>query len=131
MTIAIDTNILVRLLAEDDQEQLKLVHRLIKRHNENGALFISVIVLLELYWVLQKCYQWSDQNICAALEDILRARQFYVENDLAVKMAVSRCRKNQDFSDALIGQIGACRNLKTYTFDKALKNDHAFVLLEN
>lgn len=129
MTIAIDTNILVRLLLEDDQEQLKLAHQLIKRHNEKGAIFISIIVFLELYWVLGKYYQWSDEKICDALEDILRAKQFHAENDLAVKMAISRCRKNQDFSDALIGQIGASRNLKTYTFDKALKNDHVFVLL--
>ena len=114
MTIAIDTNILVRLLVEDDPEQLKLAHQLIKRHDEQGAVFISAIVLLELYWVLQKYYQWSDENICDALEDIIRARQFYIENALAVKTAISRCRKNEAFSDALIGQIGASRNLKTY-----------------
>lgn len=129
MRIAIDTNILIRLLLEDDQGQLKLVHRLIKRHNEKGAIFISLIVFLELYWVLRKYYQWSDEKICDALEDVLRAQQFHAENDLAVKMAISRCRKNQDFSDALIGQIGASRNLRTYTFDLALKTDHAFVVL--
>lgn len=127
--IAIDTNILVRHLTEDDREQLKLVHVLFKKNNKDGAIFVSLIVLLELNWVLEGCYQWSNDKFCNAIDDILRCSQFTIENSLAVKMAVSRCRKNEEFSDALIGQVGMTRNLKTYTFDKGLKNDTAFIIL--
>jgi len=127
--IAVDTNILVRHLTEDDPEQLKIVHSLFKKNFKDGDIFVSCIVLLELNWVLEGCYEWSNAKFCEAVEDILRCPQFNVENSLAVKMAISRCRKREDFSDALIGQVGVARNLKTYTFDKGLKNDTAFVLL--
>ena len=40
-----------------------------------------------------------------------------------VKIAISGYRKNQDFSDALIGQIAVSRGIRVYTFDKALQND--------
>jgi hypothetical protein len=44
-------------------------------------------------------------------------------------MAISRYLHGQDLSDSLIGQIGAIRNVKTYTFDKALSKDAAFVVV--
>ncbi len=128
--IAVDTNILVRHLTEDDPAQLKHVHKLFKEHNQKGAIFISLIVLLELNWVLESRYQWTGNKFCDCIEDILRCPQFTVENPLVVKMAISRCRKKEDFSDALIGQIASARNLKTYTFDQALREDSAFIVLE-
>ncbi len=127
--IAIDTNILVRHLTEDDPAQLKLVHTLFKANNQAGAVFISLIVLLELNWVMESCYRWERDKFCNAAEDILRCPQFTVENPLAVRMAVGRCRKGKDFSDALIGQVGTSRGVKTYTFEKNLKTDSAFIIL--
>ncbi len=127
--ISIDTNILVRHLTEDDLKQLKAVHLLFKKNEGAGEIFISLIVLVELNWVLLKCYDWDTDKFCDAVEDILRCLQFNVENNLAVKLAISRCRNKQDFADALIGQVGAIKNSKTYTFDKKLKNDSAFVVL--
>lgn len=127
--IAIDTNILVRHLTEDDAHQLKLVHKLFKAHSQDGEIFISLIVLLELNWVLEDCYHFSYEKFCDCLEDILQCPSFVVENPLVVKMAVSRCRKREDFSDALIGQIGHARGFKTYTFDQALQDDPSFKVL--
>lgn len=128
--IAIDTNILVRHLTEDDPAQLKRVHSLFKTHPKEGDIFISLIVLIELNWVLESCYQWSRQKFCDAVGDILRCNQFTTERPSIVKIAISRYRKNQDFSDALIGQLAISRGIRVYTFDKALQNDSAFVVLD-
>ena len=127
--IALDTNVLVRYFTEDDPTQFQHVEQLFKKYNQDGEIFISVVVLMELSWVLESCYDWSKEEFCDVLEGILRCSQFTIENPLAVRMAVSRARKKQDFSDALIGQIGVRKNAKTYTFDKALKNDDAFVII--
>lgn len=127
--IALDTNILVRHLTEDDKPQLKLVHSLFKKNNEEGDLFVSSIVIIELNWVLQSCYEWSEGQFCDALEDILKCPQFNLENSTAIRMSLTRCRKGQEFTDSLIGQIGISKNAKTHTFDKKLKKDSAFVLL--
>ena len=128
--IAIDTNILVRHITEDDPAQLRRVHSLFRAHPKEGDIFISLIVLLELNWVLESCYQWSRQKFCNVVEDILRCAQFTIEHPTVVKIAISGYRKNQDFSDALIGQIAISRGIRVYTFDKALQNDSAFVILD-
>ena len=128
--ISVDTNILVRFFTEDDPTQLKQVHKLFKAQDKKRGIFISLVVLLELHWVLDSCYQWSRDKFCDCMEDVLRCPQFALENPQVVKIAVSRYRKKEDFSDALIGQIAAVRNLKTYTFDRALSTDSAFVVLD-
>jgi predicted nucleic-acid-binding protein len=128
--IAVDTNILVRHLTEDDPAQLKMVHKLFRAHQEEGLIFISLVVLLELHWVLEDCYHWECTKFCDCIEDILRVSQFHIEHPAVVKSAISRYRKNQDFSDALIGQIAAAKGAQTYTFDKSLKKDSAFIILE-
>ena len=129
MKIAVDTNILIRLITADDPKQLKLVEKLIREYDGHGQIFISLLVVQEVYWVLEHFYNWKKEDILNAIEDILRAKQFFIEHELAVKMAVSKSRKNEEFSDALIGQVGALKNLKTYTFDRGVKDDVAFVIL--
>ena len=116
MKIAIDTNILIRLLTGDDPKQLKLVERLISQYNDQGQIFISVLVLQEVYWVLDHFYDWEKHDILNAMEDILRTQQFFIEHELAVKAAVSKSRKNEEFSDAMIGQTGAFKKFKNLHF---------------
>ncbi len=128
--IAIDTNILIRHLTEDDAAQLKKVHQLFRKHTNNNEIFISLIVLMESNWVLESCYNWKADKFCECVEDILRVPQFSIEQPQVVRSAIARAKKSDDFSDALIGQLGSIRGCKTYTFDKALKNDPAFIILE-
>lgn len=129
MKVALDTNIVLRLLLEDNKEQLNKARRIIKENNKDGDVFISSVVFLEMYFVLTKFYQWLDMDVFLAFDRILHVKQFFFENELAVRMAISRTKKGVDFSDALIGQIGSLRNIKTYTFDKKLKRDSAFIVI--
>ena len=55
--IGLDTNVLVRYLAQDDPAQSAKVNRLIESElNERHPGFISLIVLVETCWVLKRLY---------------------------------------------------------------------------
>ncbi len=129
MKAAIDTNILLRLILEDNKAQLSKARKIIKENEGEGAIFVSSLVFLEMYFVLTKLLSWSKAQVYQAFEEILSVSEFSFENEIAVRMAISDVRKNLDFSDALIGQVGQSRNLKTYTFDKKLKKDTAFIVI--
>ena len=56
--IALDTNVLVRFLVADDEEQNRRATELIKATiQKDNALYVSDIVLVETVWVLSRSYQ--------------------------------------------------------------------------
>ena len=55
--IALDTNIIVRYLAQDDARQSALASRLIEqRLSKAEPGFISLVALLETVWVMEELY---------------------------------------------------------------------------
>ncbi len=65
---AIDTNLLVRLFVVDDAEQARRVRNLFDQHaNEDGALWLADIVLVELVWALDRVYRRDRKQIAVAL----------------------------------------------------------------
>ena len=63
--IAFDTNLLVRIAVNDDQQQAALAEQLI----ENDEVFISRTVLLEAEWVLRSVYKNPRNDIAAFSRD--------------------------------------------------------------
>jgi len=62
--IALDTNVLIRFLVRDDEEQFERAERLIRRAARAGEpVFISLLVLLETEWVLRSRYKLSKAEI--------------------------------------------------------------------
>ena len=122
--IGIDTNILARYLAEDDEIQTSLAVNLIeKKISAKEPAFISLIVLVEVVWVFKGCYQLNKIDLCKLVRVILETKQFKVEKaDLAYRALKLYESGNGDFSDALISTI--CREnecLEIFTFDKKAK----------
>ncbi|HCU26139.1 MAG TPA: hypothetical protein DF383_14080, partial [Deltaproteobacteria bacterium] len=67
--IAIDTNVLIRYLVQDHLQQAKKAAQLIEQLETTRSLaFLSDIVLCEVVWVLQSCYQESRERIAEILE---------------------------------------------------------------
>ena len=126
MKTAIDTNILIRLLTADNKSLLQKAERLISNHSTN-EIFIAYGVILETYFVLKSFYKWENGVILDALQHILNADEFHVEHEAALHLAITKARKDQSFYDAVIGEVGAVRNLKTYTFDKRLKKNSILI----
>jgi predicted nucleic-acid-binding protein len=123
--IGLDTNVLVRYLAQDDPEQSKQATDIIERRlTEAEPGLVSIVAVVELVWVLDRAYGLGDREIAAAVERMLQAETLVVESEQAVFSAMVALREGWgSFADALIAALGAkagCAH--TVTFDrKALR----------
>jgi len=130
--IGLDTNVVVRYLAQDDAAQAALATRLIERSlTPDDPGFITGITLCEIVWVLTECYQADRKRIKSVVEGLLTSRQLVVEKaDLTWKALRTWESSSADFSDALTGQlVAAAGGVKTVTFDRAAAKLSGFELL--
>ena len=126
--IGLDTNILIRYIVQDDEGQSLAASRLIEsRCTEQATGFVSIVVLVELAWVLTAAYDYGKNLIVAVISQILRTTEFTVEEGDVVRQALREFETgNADFADCLI----AYRNhstgcTTTHTFDrKAAQGQH-------
>ncbi len=95
--IALDTNILVRVVTADDPRQLKAA----VAGMESGPLWVSKTVLLETEWVLRFTYELSRAAILGALQSLLGYQALEVESRGTVLRAFRWYEKGMDFADAL------------------------------
>lgn len=127
--ISLDTNILVRYLTRDDEEQWAIADRLIQ---EQQPCLVTNIALCEMVWVLKgKAYGYSVSEMLKAIEAMLQSPAFEFEHRSCVYQALQRTRGGKaDFSDYLIGAVsqhlGAA---ETVTFDRKLKSERGFGML--
>ena len=131
--IGLDTNVVVRYLAQDDPKQSAAASRLFERVlSPDNPGFLSAIVLCELAWVLAECYGADRARIRQAIEGLLAAKQVAVEApDLVRKALRAWGESGADFADALIGEIAAANSAdKTVTFDRAAAKLAGFELLQ-
>jgi predicted nucleic-acid-binding protein len=119
--IGLDTNILVRYLAQDDPVQSRKATDLIEhRLTEQNPGFISVVAMAEAAWVLERAYELSDAAVSAAIERMLQADVLVVENEQEVFTAMIALRDGRgSFADALIGALNEKASCsRTVTFDR-------------
>ena len=119
--IGLDTNILVRYLAQDDPVQSPQATLIMERRlTENRPGFISLITMVETVWVLDRVYGLSNAKIAAAVERMLQADTLFVQNEQEVFTAATALKTGSgSFSDALIGPLGRWAGCETtLTFDK-------------
>jgi len=120
--IGLDTNVLVRYIAQDDPRQAaKAVHLIENECSETRPGFVTAVVLTELVWVLEECYRTAKNEAVAVLERILRTKQLVVEDAETVWKAVRLFATSKaDFADCLIERFAAAHECEyTATFDKA------------
>jgi len=124
--IGIDTNILIRYLTRDDEQQWQQANALIQ-HNQ--PCFIANIVLCELVWVLRgSTYSLGKDEITSTLEALLHSAAFEFENRSLIDQALQRYKQGKaDFSDYLIGAISRHAGCtETVSFDGKLKGEKGF-----
>jgi predicted nucleic-acid-binding protein len=129
--IGIDTNVLVRYLAQDDPVQSARATRIFERTltaSEPG--FISLVTMAETAWVLDRAYGLSSREIAATVERILQADTLVVQNPQEVFTAMAMLRSGKaSFSDALIGALATWAGCSsTLTFDRRAARLPAFTL---
>jgi predicted nucleic-acid-binding protein len=119
--IGLDTNVLLRYLAQDDPQQSPRATEIIEqRLTEEEPGFISLVTILEVVWVLKSLFKRSPQQIANDLEMLLAADTLEVQNEQEVYLALVSLRNGiGTFEDALIGFLGAWRGCSaTLTFDE-------------
>jgi predicted nucleic-acid-binding protein len=120
--IGIDTNILVRYLTRDDEEQSGEVLRLFEQYSGiESSLYINNIVLCEIIWVLEAAYKYAKQDITNAIRLILQTPEFVFENHVTIVKVLYEYEQSNgaDFSDILISFVNTDMGCEaTYSFDK-------------
>lgn len=81
---ALDTNVLVRYIVQDDSSQLAAARRLISRCVAEGrALFVPVTVALELEWVLRSSFAFCKDDVLLTLSTLFSAAELTFESERA------------------------------------------------
>lgn len=115
---AVDTNVLVRVVARDDADQLRAAEDFIA----TGA-WISHVVLAEAVWVLTSVYGLAPREVVATVERLLGHETLTFEDPDVVAAALGqyRARPALKFSDCLIVAIAAgAGKTPVATFDRDL-----------
>ncbi len=115
---AIDTNLLVRLLARDDARQTAAAEAFVAR----GA-WVSHLVLVEAIWVLDSVYGLGPVQLGNAVELLLNHRVLIIQDASVVTRALEafRGRPALGFSDCLVLEVARqAGHLPLGTFDRAL-----------
>jgi predicted nucleic-acid-binding protein len=118
--IGLDTNILLRYLAQDDPVQSPRATEIITKLTEQEPGFVSLITVLEVFWVLKSIFKRSRQNLASDIEKLLSADTLEVQNEQEVYNALIALRTGTgSFEDALVGSLGIWRGCSTtLTFDE-------------
>lgn len=127
----LDTNVLLRPIAQDDPSQAAVVEKFFREVEAQGErLFVSTIVLCEICWALRG-YGYSRSEIAATVERLLATALFELQDRELVRRALMQYREGRaDFADYLIGwQSRHAGCLDTVTFDRKLEGALGFVLL--
>jgi predicted nucleic-acid-binding protein len=116
--IALDTNVLVRYLVGDDARQAAVARRVIEdalTPAEPG--FVSLIVLVELSWVLERVYGCPPSQVTAIFAELLASPTILIEQPAVVAAAIAL--PHTDLPDNLLHETGKAHGCtRTVTFDR-------------
>lgn len=132
-TFGLDTNVVIRLLTEDDPAQRRAALKFGAGLGKDHLAFLPLVVILELDWALRSKLGFARADVIKAVRKLLHTRGLMVEShDLVVKVLRLVEQNNADFADAMI----ACRSIEdgceaVKTVDiKAVRNVPGMELLQ-
>lgn len=115
MKITADTNILVRVIVEDDPSQSRIAEHLLAKA---GLVALPVTVLCELCWVLGRTYKWSPADIARVLRTLTSADNVALDRQ-AVEAGLAMLDVGGDFADGAIAYGGTWLGAETFvSFDQ-------------
>lgn len=122
--IGVDTNILVRVVLEDDPKEALLAKSFLQKAVKNKQLFVSSYTLLELAWVL-KTKKRSREEICSAILTLVDSPGIVIGQKAVVLRALEEYTKGKaDFGDYFILSEGLSHNVpRLVSFDKEFINN--------
>jgi predicted nucleic-acid-binding protein len=115
---AVDTNVLVRLIARDDARQVEAAEAFVA----SGA-WVSLIVLVETTWVLASVYELDAARVAIAVDRLLNHKDLTLQDADVVAAALTQFRQRPSlgFSDCLVLEVARkAGHLPLGTFDRPL-----------
>jgi len=101
--IGLDTNVLVRFIAQDNVKQSAIATKFIDQLDNETPGFITLVTLVELVWVMQSCYNATKPEIITIMEMLFKTKELVVENaETAMKALHLFAKSKADFADCLI-----------------------------
>lgn len=127
----LDTNVLLRLLLDDEPEQARRAIGYVERAFAHARVWINRIVLCELIWVLERSYRYRRPEISATIQRLLETDELMVEDPEIVRSALYAYQVSRaDFSDCLLGMSnGFAGCARTATFDRRAAELDEFELI--
>jgi predicted nucleic-acid-binding protein len=130
---ALDTNVLIRYLVQDDVNQSALATDFIENHcTDSAPCFIGHITLCEVAWVLESNYGQNRTAIAKIIEQLLHVGQLEVMGSSIVWQALNDYKSsNADFPDHLLARVNQSVGCETtVTLDKKASKQTGFELLK-
>jgi len=116
--IAVDTNLLVRILTNDGPKQARRALKILK----SDDIFVPKTVLLETEWILRYAYEVERSNIINGFQKLLGLPNVSVEDPDSIYQALSWYENKLEFADAL--HLASSRRCVGFTtFDISLINE--------
>ena len=113
--IAVDTNVLLRLILNDDPRQIEAIASLMQR----AQLFVSLTVLLETGWVLESRYRLPRKDVAESLDNVLVLDGVTIARSVLATWAIERYRSGADWAD-MIHLVAAAKTDGFATLDRRL-----------
>lgn len=130
--LGLDTNVLVRFLLQDDQEQAEHARMVIEEALATGEpVAVSLLAILETEWVLRSCAKLHKKTVITTFRMLLEARDLRIEHEESLEHALYLYENNTaDFTDCLMAtrytRSGCSAML---TFDRKAANIPGVILL--
>lgn len=122
--IFVDTNAFLRFLLNDIPQQKEAFERLIILAKQSKvSLFISQIVIFELYFILDKYYHFAREEIIDKLKSIIAVSYLEIQDKASFRNAIKLFNQNRNISfvDCFLLSKAELENAELFTFDKRLK----------
>lgn len=130
--IALDTNLVLRLIVEDDPGQLAVTREIVAAAEAAGeTCLLTDVVLCEIEWVLLSAYGATKADVLAAIQSLAAERLFDFEDRARLHRALDSYQRGRgDLSDYLIGHTATALGARTtFTFDRGLAGESIFSVL--
>jgi predicted nucleic-acid-binding protein len=121
--IAIDTNVIIRFLEDDDLEQSRAALNLLTK--QRTLYRVDDVALIEAWWVLIRIYQWTELEAAESYESMLTIYNLVFEDEKRLRACLRGIRRGADFADEMIAlrnRSAGCE--KIATFDKGFVKKH-------
>lgn len=112
----VDTNVLLRFIVRDDARQFDAAAAFLTARTPEDPVFISLIVVAELVWALDRRYRYGREQIHGVVVALLETAEVVFEDEPYLSSLLA-ARPKGDIADHLIAHCAmraGCSSIATF-----------------